>query len=59
MVTTVLNHCLSTRDRITSVCDSVTHFVITAYAANAFGDGPPSNPVYVNMTDIATISSAL
>jgi hypothetical protein len=38
-------------DSSSSVCDSVTYFVITAYATNVFGDGPTSNPVYINMTD--------
>ena len=43
--------CRHVFDSSSSVCDSVTDFVITAYATNVFGDGPTSNPVHVNIMD--------
>ena len=43
--------CRHVFDSSSSVCNAVTHFVITAYATNVFGDGPTSSPVYINITD--------
>ena len=43
--------CRHIYDSSSSVCDSDTHFAITAFATNVFGDGPTSKLVYVNITN--------
>ena len=51
--------CRHVFDSSSSVCNDVTQFYVTAYATNVFGDGTPSTPIYVNMSDIQSLHDHL
>ena len=51
--------CRHVFDSSSTVCNAVTQFYVTAYATNVFGDGIPSTPIYVNMSDIQSLHDHL